>query len=367
MEENWPQGSLTDIPFAQLLFNIWKEEKSGYLNIKKDKVEKSLCLQRGKIVVKQGAFPEKIFLETLVKKNILDSSMAKKHQDFAAKNKPTLIKALIELNTLSPSRLWKLMETYQKQDLYPLFNWQQGEYFLDSDNLPQQSEVLLSIQTLSFILQGVRRTENFDLIEAHIPPEKSRIQILQPRYLNQIKLESPEEYLLNMIEEKDDLKSIIERSQLGKKQSKKILFGLLILGIIGLHPNKTRESLYQEDSPVELHKILETFSHKCAYIHKYISKEIGPAALNVLGKCLEETKSCLSPLSRRIELGEGEKINMNSILKANLSLLSEEDRKALLRDLNEILAAEILAVKKTLGNEHESTLVKNLEKIGEQN
>jgi hypothetical protein len=33
--------------------------------------------------------------------------------------------------------------------------------------------------------------------------------------------------------------------------------------------------------------------------------------------------------------------------------------------MDEILVAEVLAVKRTLGPEHESTLVKNLEKIGD--
>jgi hypothetical protein len=37
----------------------------------------------------------------------------------------------------------------------------------------------------------------------------------------------------------------------------------------------------------------------------------------------------------------------------------------LLRDLNEILISEILAVKKNLGHEHEAILINNLERIGE--
>lgn len=70
MEESRLQGKLADIPFAPLLFNIWKEEKSGCLIIRKDKVEKRLHLERAKIVVKQGAFPEKDFLQSLAEKNL---------------------------------------------------------------------------------------------------------------------------------------------------------------------------------------------------------------------------------------------------------------------------------------------------------
>lgn len=360
MEESWLRGDLADIPFPQLLFRIWQREKSGYLNIRKDEVEKKLYLKKGELAVEQGSFSDKDFLKMLVEKNLLDSSYLNKYEDIAAQNKSSLTKALIELRAFSPSRLWKLMEVYFKEELFPLFDWPHGEYFFHSENLLQESEILFITETLDFILQGVRRMKNYDLIEAHIPPEESVIQIFQHYYLNQIKLEPPEKYLLNVIDNKNNLKTTYELSQLGKKESQKILFGLLSLSIIGFPQKEPKEKLPQEVSFAELYKILDAFNNKCVYIYKYISKEIGPVALNVLRKCLEETKESLSPLSQKMELGGDGRIKMNSILKANISLLSKEDEKVLIRDLNEILAAEVLAVKKTLGNKHEAILVENL-------
>ena len=69
MEECGFQGNLADIPFAQLIFSIWQRKKSGCLKLRKNEVEKRLYLEKGKIVVKRGAFPKKNFLQTLVKKN----------------------------------------------------------------------------------------------------------------------------------------------------------------------------------------------------------------------------------------------------------------------------------------------------------
>ena len=58
------------------------------------------------------------------------------------------------------------------------------------------------------------------------------------------------------------------------------------------------------------------------------------------------------------------KVEFQSVLKSNIIISDRETRQGLIKSLNEILAAEILAVKKTLGNDSESTLIKNLEKIG---
>lgn len=364
MEETGLQGNLTEFPFAQLLFRCWQREKSGCLKIKKDEVEKRLYIEKGEIAVKKDSFPEKNFLQNLVEKNILNSSSHKEHENSASLNDSSLIKALIELDTFSPSKLWELMETFFKEDLFPVFDWSQGEYLLDSADLPIEPGVLFKIQTLNFILEGVRKMKNIDLIKAHIPPEDSAIQILQPHYQNQIKLEPPEKYLLEVIAEKNELKTICESSELGEKETQKTLFALSSLGIIGTPQESAKESFSQESAPAGFNKTLDAFNEKCIYIYKYISKEIGPVALNVLGKCLEEIKDHLSPLSQRIEMGPDGRIKMDSLLKTKISLFSEEDRKVLLRDLNEILAAEVLAVKKTLGNEHERALVENLKRQG---
>jgi hypothetical protein len=57
------------------------------------------------------------------------------------------------------------------------------------------------------------------------------------------------------------------------------------------------------------------------------------------------------------------KIEWQSVQKSNIILSDRKTRLRIIKSLNEILSAEILAVKKTLGNESESILVKNLEKI----
>ncbi|UCC38290.1 MAG: DUF4388 domain-containing protein [Candidatus Aminicenantes bacterium] len=364
MEEKSLQGNLTELPFAHLLFRCWQREKSGCLKLKKDKIEKKLYLEKGEIAVKQGSFPEKDFLQNLAEKSILDPSSFQKHESFASQDESSLIMALVELGTFSPSKLWELMEVFFKEDLFPVFDWSQGEYLFASADLPKEPAVLFSIQILNFTLEGVRKMKNFDLMKAHIPPEDSAIQILQPDYLNQIKLEPHEKYLLNVIDEKNELKTILESSKLGEKETQKTLFALSSLGIIGTPHESGKDSLPQGTAPVGFNNTLDAFNEKCIYIYKYISKEIGPVALNVLGKCLEEIKAHLSPHSQKIELGTDGKIKMSSLLKAKTSFFSEEDRKLLLRDMNEILAAEVLAVKKTLGNEHERALVENLKRLG---
>lgn len=360
------QGHLSITPFSQVLFRIWQEEKSGSLKIKKDKLEKRLCFKKGNITIERVFFPGKHFLKALVEKKILDFSCTEECENFAVQNKCTLIRALNELGPLSPTRMWMLMEDFIKTDYFLVFDWINGEYELDSEKTPQESEILFSIPTLNFILQGIRQMQNYDIIKAHIPPENEHVQIFSPDYLDKIKLDSPEKYMLTVLDSKKSLKSIYDLSELGKKESQKVIFGLFSLGLIALSQNKIQENFHDKYPHLDFDKILAAFNDKLSYIYKYISKELGPVAFNVVEKCLEETKSHLSPFFQEIKFDAEGRIEMNSIPKTNITFARGETKMNLIKDLNELLVAEVLAVKKNLGNEHESLLVKNLEKIGEE-
>ncbi len=350
--------------FPQILFSLWESKSSGRLIISKKAKQRTLCLKEGVIVVDKDTFNEKSFLDYLTKRSVLSSSIAKKYSDHSAKTKISLITFLLDLEILSPTQLWKNMEMFAKERLFPLFDLFPVEPSFTAEGTLQDSSLLISIPTLEFIREGIYQMQNFKIIDAHIPQEAPDIQRLTPDHSDQICLEPFEDFLIRMIEEKDDLQDIYSASPLGIKWTKKAIFALLCLGIIGSSPMATPNKPLQEFSAAELHKILDTFNAKCSYIFKYVSKELGPVALNLLEKSIEDIKPHLSPHLQKIRLHMDGKIEWQSVLKSNIIISDRETRQRLIKSLNEILAAEILAVKKTLGNDSESALIKNLEKIG---
>ncbi|MGZ7046046.1 MAG: hypothetical protein ACXVJK_06960, partial [Candidatus Aminicenantales bacterium] len=118
-------------------------------------------------------------------------------------------------------------------------------------------------------------------------------------------------------------------------------------------------------SLADMDKLFGVFNAKCSFIFKYISKEIGPVALSVIGNSLDDIRNRLDPAFQGLELKADGRIELKSFLKTNMNLIGDESRRNLLRSMDEILVAEVLAVKRTLGAGHESALVKGLERIGE--
>jgi len=359
------QGNLSALPFSQLLFCIWQQEKTGLLRIKKEKKVKRLYFKNGNIVGELESLSEKDFLKLLTKKKILNAAQLKKCRTFSRENKITVIKSLTELNILSPSRLWELMEAYFKNDAFSLFDLPKAKYLFEAEDISYEPQILRHSQTLNLILQGIRRMKNQELIESHIPDEDETIEILFPVYLDQIDFEPHEKYLLKLIENTTSLKNIHKFSAIGKGETQRLIFTLISLGIISIPHKKECTTSAHEFLPEELDRIMEAFNSQCSYIYKYISKEIGPAARSVLSKCLDDLKPNLSPPFQALELRPDGSIEMKPSVKTHINASSNERWKNFLKSLDEILAAEVLAVKKTLGTAHETALIENLEKTGD--
>lgn len=350
--------------FPLILFSTWESKTTGRLLIKSESIEKELTFINGNLAIDKDALDEKVFLKYLLKKKILDNPSAKKSETRTAKKKISLLAALLDLGILSPQHLWKNLEIFTKQDLFPLFDMSPVASTLVSEKAPSDAAILFTIPTLGFIREGVYRMKNIKLIDTLIPKETEDFQKLTPEHLDQIILEPYEEHLIHAVSEKKDLQSLYSTSTLGEKYTKKALFTLFCLGMLGPSLMATPNKPLQEFSVAELQKILDTFNTKCSYIYKSVSKELGPVALNLMEKSIEDIKPHLSQHFQKIRMSPDGKIDLQSVLKSNIILADRETIQLVIKSLNEILAAEILTVKKTLGSEFESTMVKNLEKIG---
>lgn len=365
MSNHGREGNLAGTPFPQLLLFFWGKKDSGRLWVKNGDEEKNIFLYKGNLALTESFFPEKEFRAGLVKKELLTAQQAEEVSLLAQNKNISLARALIEHQVFSPAQTWELMTEFWLDSLFPLFDWPQGQYIFDETSEPAASQILIVVASLEFILQGIRRMTNFHLIESCLPGAAENCLILSPSYAELLRLAPHERYLLNLLRHVSRPEDLYQQSQLGKRETQRTLFGLIQIGLVGSAHSKNKLRPAAEFSLGETEKIWGDFNDKCSYIYKYISKEIGPVGLNVLEKAIDEVKARFSPPLQNLELRGDGRVDLKPLpfLAAQFSV--EENRRSFLRLLNEILVAEILAVKRTLGNEHEAILIRNLERMGE--
>jgi hypothetical protein len=357
------EGSLAETPFPRLLFVLWQREATGRLLLRRRAAETRFFFEKGNLVIDKGSFPEKEFLKALVKKKVLPAESARQCEKHAAEAGVSQLRAIGELGLVPPLPLWNLMDSFFIRQLFPLFTRTDGAFAYEPGIPLADGERLSLLPTADLILHGIRQIQDEDLIERLLPDENGPIYVAAPHFLHRLGFEPHERYALGLLQRSPNLKSFYERSELGRTQSRKALFTLACFDILAA-PEKDPQNRPAGERSAGAEAILEALNEKCAYVHKYITKQIGPLAHTILGNSLEEARSHLGPVFQKTRLLADGRVEIDPAVEATVSHLPEELYRALLQGFEEILMAEVLAVKKSLGPAHETALVRALEKVG---
>ena len=358
------EGSIAETPFPRLLFDIWTRERSGRLRLRRNDEERFLFFEKGRLLVTRESFAESAFLGALVRKKVLLPEQARQSERLAALKNISLVKALGELGLLSPIPLWSLLESFFSRQLFALFDWEEGEFEFDPAETLPPSAKLGVMEVHGLILQGIRQMHNDRILDRFLPGPDDPIRVSAPYFLHLLDLESYERYALNILGEAADLQTFQAGNELGLRESRKVLFAFVCLGILGSAAREGKPRPGPEAPFTEHARLLAALDEKCAYIYKYVSKEAGPIAQTILSKSLDEVKPVLGSIFQKTALLADGRIEVDPALRLGANHLPDEFVRRLVRGYDEILMAEVLAVKKTLGPAHESVLVRNLEKVG---
>jgi hypothetical protein len=358
------EGTLAETPFARLLFDLWRQERSGRLTIRGEKGERNIFFEKGHLLIAQDGPDPKDFLSALVRKKVLSEEQAGRAERLAEARNISLFKSLGELGFLSPIPLWSLAESFYTRRLYSLFDREEGDFAFDSAAVFPGSHRLGRLQTPDLILEGIRQMHNNALIVRGLPGEEEPIRVSAPIFLPLLKFEPPERYALQILADSGTIRRFHERSELGDQENRKVLFAFACLGILAPAESAAKTASSLAVPGAEQGRILEALNEKCAFIFKFVSKEIGPVAGSVLSRALDEVRPSLGPMFQKMALQFDGRVEVDAALRLSVEHLPEEVFRTIVQGYDEILTGEVLAVKKTLGAAQETALVRNLEKIG---
>jgi hypothetical protein len=109
----------------------------------------------------------------------------------------------------------------------------------------------------------------------------------------------------------------------------------------------------------EFGELIRNYNEMFSFLYHYLLREVGPIAENILEKYLGKLKTLQPEVFGRVTLRSNGSLSEERILE-NLRQ-AEGDRKGLLvQALNEYLYSALLAIRRTLGPEHESRVLETL-------
>jgi tetratricopeptide (TPR) repeat protein len=164
---------------------------------------------------------------------------------------------LIEQRILTREELHRYIRMQIEEAVYYLFTWTQGTFSFEADMMPDERDLLVSINPETLLLEGARRVDEWSLIEKKVPSFDIIFELDTARLeASEAKLTPEQENLVPLIDGQRDVTQLIDGSGLGEFDVGKALYGLATAGFLQrIGKSRPQEDVVKE-ARVEEHRNL---------------------------------------------------------------------------------------------------------------
>ena len=349
------KGLIAELPVPDVLQYLSLSSSTGILTLVSGGARKALYLNEGRVVFASSNLPNDRLGELLIREGKITVEEYEASIRALSKGKRQG-KVLVEMGALTPKDLWEGVQLQVREIVYSIFPWEEGTFHFEESSLPEKERITVDLDIVDLILVGLRRVPSTGRIQSHYPEPNLVLETMSGA--GGPALEPYEHHVRELIDGERSVLEISRESEIGDNETLKVLYTLLASGLARIKGKKVR-ALDQDFVPEDtLVAVINSFNEMYQYIFRYMVREVGPIAENVLEKylgALRESRTDVFMAARLQKDGTLEPAG----LERNLNKLPEEQRRSSLVDaLNELLYAELLAVKRTLGADHEASIVR---------
>jgi Domain of unknown function (DUF4388) len=345
------QGDLSRIQLPDVLSFVAMIRGSGKLVLRHADLERTIHWKDGEIVFATSNSPEHSLGQFLLRNGkITQEQYEESKRRVTAQTRHG--KLLVQMGALSPKDLWWGVKHQVLDILYGLFSWKGGAFtFLDSTDELANERIVLSINTSSVIMEGIRRLDEYARIKEKITSLEMvfvKVAGAAPDF-GELDMAASEIEVYNNIDGKLTIRELIGKSDLTEFEVTRILFQLISARRIevshedrGFHP----VFLDVEDSP-ELLKVISTYNDMFGRLYDALQNAVGEAAArDIFMTALQSAES--DDLWSGVFFDQYGRFDENMLI-ANISELPFERRKAVLDEgLNTLLSVQLFEVSQHL-------------------
>ena len=162
-------GSLATMQLGDLLQWCGTNLKTGTLHVKRGPIEKQLFFKDGRLFSSVSSSPRETLGQFLIRSgHITEEELFKALIEQDRSNRP-LGQILVASEVITEDVLEELLKLKTEEAIYDCFLWKDGEFTFDNDTLPETIPVALPLDLTGVILEGARRTDEWQRIHEVFP------------------------------------------------------------------------------------------------------------------------------------------------------------------------------------------------------
>lgn len=359
------KGRITPLNLTEILKFLKESGKTGLLGVDSDGLGKGIYVRRGRVIAVDSSASAESILTMLEDAGRITSEQAASSSALVSGGmRPG--RALVEMKVLTPAELWEWTERRVRVVVRNVLGWDSGSFAFEEGLLPAADWMLVDLDILDVILIALRDLEQADLLASRMPESGAVFEIHTYSQGGEIPPLLPyERYVLGLVNGRRTAAEVARLSEIGDAATKKVLALLFLVGCVRHRREETVEgtALPEDDSVNDVRGIIRSYNEMFAYLYGYMIQEVGPIAEHVLDKYLREVREGNQNLFQRITLNKDGTLNEESLARNVHLVRGKARREVLISGLNEFLYSALLAVKRTLGADHEGVVVRRLKEI----
>lgn len=359
------KGRIKPLNLTEILKFLKESGKSGLLRAESGGEWRGLYVRRGRIIATESSLEQESLLSLLSAQGTLTDEQADDCRSLVRGGvRPG--RALVERRHLSPEELVDWTERRCRRVTEGMLRWREGSFAFEERRLPPVEWILVDLDIQEALLEALRGIDDWELLEARLPEKGAVFE----HYTYSEGGEAPpllahERYVLSLVNGRRDVGEIEKLSELGESETRKTLGIMFLIGCVRHRRDETVEGapVPSETSGSDVRPVIRAYNEMFGFLYSYMIKEVGPIAEHVLDKYLREVRDANEALFNKITLTKEGTLDEEALAR-NLHLIRGKNRhEVLIKGLNEFLYSGQLAVKRTLGAEHEAVVVRKLNEI----
>jgi tetratricopeptide (TPR) repeat protein len=230
------RGHCAPPALAELIRDLYLEERSGTLIIGRSGVEKQVILDRGMILAATSSLDDERLPAWLAARGLIlpDEAEALRRLDDRR-----VAEAVAKRGGVSAETLAGAVRELALQVLTAVFRWSELDYqFVEGapDPWPFSTD---AVQSFEMIIRALRSMAGFEPVRDAVLRQERAVRLADDQYLpfDRLSLSAVEGYLLSRIDGRTRPRDILAQVPPSEEDSgARFLFGLLILGLAQFHP-----------------------------------------------------------------------------------------------------------------------------------
>lgn len=359
------KGRIAPLNLTEILKFLKESAKSGVLRTEIDGQWRCLHVRRGRIIAGESSFPDESVVTMAREAGRIDAEQASVCEALIRGGvRPG--RALVESGAMRPEELFDWTEKRVRFLARAVLSSSSGSFAFEEGAMPPVEWMLVDLDILELILASLRRMETDALLATHLPEQE---EVFEHFTYSEGGVAPPllphEKYVLSLVNSRRTVEEIARISELGEAATHKVICLMFLVGCVRHRRDETVEGapLPTESATKDFRAVIRAYNEMFAFIYAYMIKEVGPIAEHVLDKYLREVREANQALFNRITLCKDGTLNEDALARNIQLLRGRNSMDLLVRGLNEFLYSGQLAVKRTLGVDHEAVVVRRLGEI----